>query len=177
MFQNAEIIIHLHLWVVRIKYHQSCTRIRLFFLSLDSHVSDASTFLCGGRVLECPETAKHFFLLFLTPSSRPMWDVSVVSLSLPHFCHSVSPGVKPAPSLSQRPVWTGFQGSAFCLLRNLERGSCGVVMIRQRGLERPRVRSLNQKYKLVCIYLAKMINYTVISEFFKWMPTIHSALT
>lgn len=80
------------------------------------------------HVLGCSKMAPFS----VSSSSLPVWYVSVASPS-PSFqalpSATVSPGVKPAPSFSHRPVWTSFQGSTVCLSRNVEIGSCGVVMM------------------------------------------------
>lgn len=66
--------------------------------------------------LECPKTTSFSpppFLLLPPPPpcGTCLRPPSLHSTPLPLFCHSVSPGVKPAPSsLNRRPVQTGFQG-------------------------------------------------------------------
>lgn len=74
----------------------------------------------------------------LPPSLQRVGCVCCLPVSFPPFCHSVSPGVKPAPSLNRRPVWTGFSGKHFLsLMESWDRvmRSCDDVTLDQKDLE------------------------------------------
>lgn len=123
----------------------------------------SASLLSGSDVLEYPNN-----IIFHPPS---FFLPCVVRLNgrlplVPLFCHSASPGVKPVPRLSPRPVWTGSKGSAVCLSVNLGIWLCRAVLT---SLWTRKILSQLSQSDIVCalyvhLVLRQIIIKAVVSE-------------